>query len=72
MGRKNTPGRGGSSGKRGRGIGRGTGHRGKFRNTSNPMSSLSLEDRPDSAVDEVEERVDNETTEAASSSGLSP
>ncbi|KXN83053.1 Ribosome biogenesis protein TSR3 [Leucoagaricus sp. SymC.cos] len=54
MGKKNAPGRSGTTGKRGRGRGRGTSNRGRFKDLSGPISSLSLEDRPESAVDEVE------------------
>ncbi|KAF9446838.1 DUF367-domain-containing protein [Macrolepiota fuliginosa MF-IS2] len=55
MGKKNAPARGSNTGKRGRGRGRGTTHRGgRFKDPSRDIPSLSSEDRPESAVDEVE------------------
>ena len=54
MGKKNSSGRGGSSHKRGRGRGRGTSSKGRFRDLSTTISSPSFEDRPESAVDDVE------------------
>jgi len=55
MGKKNSSGRGGSSHKRGRGRGRGTSTKGHFRDLSATISSTSFEDRPESAIDNVEE-----------------
>ncbi|KAJ3566453.1 hypothetical protein NP233_g6997 [Leucocoprinus birnbaumii] len=66
MAKKNAPGRGGTSGKRGRGRGRGASSRGggRLKDLSAGVSSLSLEDRPESAVDGVE---DNESGEDGTS-----
>jgi len=55
MGKKSSSGRGGSSHKRGRGRGRGASSKGRFRDLSTTISSPSFEDRPESAVDGVEE-----------------
>jgi len=55
MGKNNSSGRGGSSHKRGRGRGRGVSSKGRFRDLSTTISSPSFEDRPESAVDDVEE-----------------
>jgi pre-rRNA-processing protein TSR3 len=64
--------RGGSASRRGRGRGRGAGNKGRFKDLSASVSSLSLQDRPESAVDEIEGGQDHisEGEATSSESGL--
>lgn len=67
MGKKHSVGQGGSSHKRGRGKGRGISRKGRFNDLSAAVSSPSFQDRPESAVDDVDE-IDS----SSSDSGMSP
>ena len=71
MGKKHSVGQGGSSHKRGRGKGRGISRKGRFNDLSAPVSSPSFQDRPESAVDDVDVAGD-EIDSSSSDSGMPP